>query len=125
MSRKLRGHVASRGIVGWYVSKAGLEFSSASLSDEEKDIVQAAIGRKKFRLWECFYNAQRIVRADKAAVLEYVEGYRFGQHGPIHHAWATIHGKVIDPTSSDGVAVDRDDEGRRCAVCSPSRSRCV
>jgi hypothetical protein len=99
-----RRNVSLHGPHGWYVAKVGVYFRSVILTVEEDDIVHAAVGRKKFRIRECFHNAQRIVMADKTETLEYVEGFRLHRGFYAHHAWASIHGKVIDPTNSDGVA---------------------
>jgi hypothetical protein len=90
-------------IIGWYLERAGTRLDSAPLTREEERIARAAVGtRRVFRLKECFHNAQRIVLADKTKTLPYVEGYRTEAHVPLPvlHAWATLHGKVIDPTPS-------------------------
>jgi hypothetical protein len=90
-------------IIAWYLERAGTRFDSAPLTREEERIARAAIGiRRVFRLKECFHNAQRIVLADRTKTLQYVEGYRTEAHIPLPvlHAWATLHGKVIDPTPS-------------------------
>jgi hypothetical protein len=97
--RTIRKHLPKHDIIGWYIAEAGIEFGSEPLTEKEERIVRAAIGRKVFREKECFHNAQRIVMADKTETLRYVEGYRLDDFA-IHHAWATINGKVIDTTPS-------------------------
>jgi hypothetical protein len=102
VSRRDDAGLSLDGIVGWYVEQAGTEFPSEPLTPDEERIARAAIGtRRVFRVMECFHNAQRIVLADKTKTLQYVEGYRIHRELAghfVHHAWATIHGKVIDPT---------------------------
>jgi len=93
---------------GWYVSKVGVYYPPASLTTEEEKVVRTAIGRKKFRLKECFANAVRIVIHDHSNCIQYVEGFLIRENSPsfaIHHGWAVINGKVIDPTNTDGVKV--------------------
>jgi len=94
----IRQLVALYGPHGWYVAEAGVRFLSTPLTDDEAVIARAAVGRRKFRIKQCFDNARRLVNGDKTKTLQYIEGFR--AHGGFAHlhAWVTIHGKVIDPT---------------------------
>jgi hypothetical protein len=85
-------------VPGW-LYKNGAPFTSAALTADEAAIVNAAAGRKDFPLGHCFQNAQKLVLSDKTGTLVYCEGYAL-KAGliPLHHGWATIHGKVIDFT---------------------------
>jgi hypothetical protein len=80
-----------------FIAGAGRNFRSARLTDQERQIVTAAIGRKQFRLRECFANACRLVLADRSGLLTYVEGYRASCPGGLH-GWAAINGKIVDVT---------------------------
>ena len=80
-----------------YVAVNGVEFESASLTEEEHDIVKQAMGRRVWRQQECFMNAQELALSDDRLV--YHEGYAVGSVGiPILHAWVAINGKVVDVT---------------------------
>jgi hypothetical protein len=84
---------------------------------------------------ECFHNAQRVVLADKTRTLQYVEGYRVHRELAghfAHHAWATINGKVIDPTpgpsrddAKDMVSVLKLGTRAPPAVCHQGCSYCL
>jgi len=100
----LRQNLALEGPAGWYVAEVGVIYASAELTDRERRIVNGAMGRKKFRMKQCFWNAQRLVLADKTKTLKYVEGFRCQDDGCTLHAWASINGKVIDPTTLDSDA---------------------
>lgn len=70
-----------------------------ALAEEEAQAVAdaAAFWSHGFAVKECFYNAQRLsVYSDRFL---YWEGYAWG-HAiiPVHHAWVTVGGKVVDLT---------------------------
>ena len=71
--------------------------------DEQKIIKKCWI--EKIPHW-CFSNTSRFVNEalfSNFKNVEYVEGYATKKeyYSPIEHAWATINGKVFDPTWSD------------------------
>lgn len=76
------------------------QIRSVELTDHETEaVLSAASGLGILRAKECFYNAQRLVMNDQSGLLKYVEGYGHGAAIiPMHHAWVTINGKVIDFT---------------------------
>lgn len=75
----------------------GLLYTREALTIEEQAIVDKARARKFFRPHGCFANAQRLVLADESGQLQYVEGYVLVMV-PIHHGFAVINGKVLEPT---------------------------
>lgn len=96
-ARRNAAVLAAGGPSLYFVKHEGRAFKRARLTDEEQAIVVRAIGRKRFRMRECFYNAQRIVQDDESEQIVYVEGYRASVPYGLH-AWAAINGKVIDVT---------------------------
>jgi len=85
------------------VLDSGRFFASSPLSDTQRSIVLAAVRRARstgaeFAPQRCFDNATRLVLADRMGELSYVEGFAIGTVMPVHHAWATIGGKVVDLT---------------------------
>lgn len=84
-----------------YLLDRGHEYLSAPLTAEERKQVFAAVDNwgKRFKLGECFYNAQVLLFYDQAETLTYCEGYACGPAGmPVLHAWLAINGKVVDLT---------------------------
>jgi len=67
--------------------------------DEAQTLADAAAAwHGGFAIKECFYNCQRLAVSAEGA-LRYWEGYAWGGAViPVHHAWVTINGKVIDLT---------------------------
>jgi hypothetical protein len=51
-----------------------------------------------FEVKECFYNAQALAMSDETETIRYHEGFALGHFFPVHHAWVTINGKVVDLT---------------------------
>lgn len=106
--RKLQGSPPK----GWnyssmyeYVFKRGRAFESAPLTYKEWQTVRELVEWTEMK--QCFFNCQRTiftinpawgVGGDKSP-FEYVEGYVIGDVAlPIHHAWLSLNGKVVDPT---------------------------
>lgn len=86
-----------------YVVDRGQAFTLDPLTSDEQAIVARAYRRTHFRPIPrgCFGNAQRLVLNDATMSLCYAEGYAASVNVvgfPVHHGWATINGKVIDPT---------------------------
>ncbi len=83
-----------------YVLDHGHEFVSTSLTAFERGIVHDALdGVADPQPNHCYRNAQAIVLADETATLTYYEGFAADDVGLVAaHAWASIHGKVIDVT---------------------------
>ena len=72
---------------------------SEALSPAELSVLLGAVDRARMRFVQkqCFYNAQ--ILALKEPSLQYVEGFAIGRSGfPVHHAWCTIGGKLVDLT---------------------------
>jgi hypothetical protein len=93
-----------------FILRHGRLYTPQELTPAERKIVTAAARRTKpFKIKECFYNAQKMLRADETDTLVYVEGYATSII-PIHHGWLTINDKVIDFTMRervDGKTVER------------------
>lgn len=81
-----------------FVLDRGVLSSSGVLTQEELRVLLRARSMKTFPSKACFYNAQRLVLADKTNSLVYNEGFAHSVFFPMHHAWATLNGKVIDLT---------------------------
>ena len=82
-----------------YLFVHGAESVVAPLSPEEVDIVRRAHHRLRFQMQGCYRNAQELVLRDASNTLQYVEGYGLGRACiPLMHGWATVNGKVVDPT---------------------------
>lgn len=88
-----------------FVLRCGEPFVSSPLDDSERRVVEEAVERvhasgQSLEVQQCFANAQMLVLSSGGR-LTYHEGYAQGSTGvPMHHAWASIHGKVIDLTWS-------------------------
>ena len=89
--------LARRDPVAQLALSEGRSFESRPVTDDEWSEV------RKVMRWttagECFENCTRAV-CRRPTQLEYVEGYVVpeGVSLPIHHAWLTVNGKVVDPT---------------------------
>jgi len=86
-----------------YVADKGRAFDSAPLTDEEREVVLAALEPLVDRGYffapkQCFHNSQLLKLSDRSGLLTYVEGFAFSGLLPVHHAWLTINGKVVDTT---------------------------
>lgn len=88
-----------------FVMQNGHVFSSEELTDEEAEIVKAAIEQAQSVGWEvhtmkqCYSNAQLVVLSDRSGQLHYAEGYAVGLASiAVQHGWVTINGKVVDVT---------------------------
>jgi hypothetical protein len=85
-----------------YVADRGVGFAPAALTADEEAVVRAAAQAAweagcRFRVKECYYNAQMLVSCDVTERLQYYEG--FGLHIiACLHGWAVINGKVVDLT---------------------------
>jgi hypothetical protein len=97
-----------------YVLKNGRVYEPNALDEYEQRIVfdAARIARKRgcaFPPKECFANSQALVLGGNGQI-KYVEGF-FRSVIPIHHAWASINGKVIDTTMRFGNPFGGTDHG--------------
>ena len=82
-----------------FVLDRGTWFVSGELSSSQTSIVLAAAARAgPMTPNHCFANASKLVLCDRSGELSYVEGFAMGQVMPVHHAWCSIGGKVIDLT---------------------------
>jgi len=84
-----------------FVLERGEAHKSEPLTAEEMEIVIAAVDTSgtRFKMKECFYNAQLLALYDPSTELVYHEGYAAGLAGvPMLHGWVTINGKVVDVT---------------------------
>lgn len=88
-----------------YVLDRGRQFDAATaLTADERDVVRAAAAEARaawactFEVRECFWNAQLLAMSDPTEALRYCEGFAQGHLIPVHHAWVTINGKVVDLT---------------------------
>ena len=83
-----------------FLIKHGTRYLPQPLTTEELKAVKSLIGTGgKFQAKQCFYNSGSIATSS-VGTLQYVEGYCMSGNIPIpiHHAWNTINGKVIDVT---------------------------
>ena len=70
---------------------------STPLTEEEQDALFKTADRVgPFLQKQCFHNAQMLAMTNPD--LKYVEGYAQGRVIPVHHAWVTLNGKLIDLT---------------------------
>jgi len=84
-----------------YVLDHGNPLASHPLTHEERDIVFSAVeaSGSRFKIQECFHNAQKVALADSTGTLRYCEGLAMGlSHWPVLHGWVAINGKVVDLT---------------------------
>ena len=85
-----------------YILDRGSIYHSASLTADERKVVQDAIAAcpsKRFRMGHCYYNAQILVAYDRTGQLQYCEGVASGwTRVPLLHGWVVINGKVVDLT---------------------------
>jgi len=88
-----------------YVLDRGRVFDSATaLTADEVDVVRVAAEEAEamhgcaFQTRDCFWNAQVLAMSDPTETVRYCEGFAQGHVFPVHHAWATIGGKVVDLT---------------------------
>lgn len=92
----LAGHVLAHGV----------EAESVSLSEEQSKTASFLGSCFEAQPKQCFYNAQFICllalsNGELLSRLKYVEGYALaGSVLPVHHAWVTLDGAVIDLTLS-------------------------
>jgi hypothetical protein len=67
-------------------------------------VLESLHGGPPFRAGECFKNCQGLLERFKdilsveASPIRYVEGFVIYSPIPIHHAWLSISGKIVDPT---------------------------
>ena len=95
--------LAGRIPVARYVLKHGRIYLSATMTSKELARALEAMDRagspRSWRMRECFWNAQRLVVSGNDSGLRYVEGYvLLHRVHAIHHAWASLNGKVLDVT---------------------------
>ena len=82
-----------------YVLDRGCPYGSSSpLTPEELNAVLSVAGGRRWRIKECFHNAQMLAAMDISGRLKYVEGYAIGHLVPVLHAWVSVNGKVVDLT---------------------------
>lgn len=116
--------VAMRSMQGWkppwgfkygsieeFVLTNGRLFPSKKPTAEQVAYVKSLSGRQRYRMKECFSNAQRLLMQELMIPeaerrLHYAEGYLAGTIFPVHHGWLILDGEiVIDPTmKADGTA---------------------
>ena len=83
----------------------GREYRSAPLTEAQREVVEAALRCVRFALKgfdraQCFANPQKLIMSDGSRTLVYVEGFCQPRgFPPLHHGWAALDGKVIDPTA--------------------------
>jgi hypothetical protein len=81
------------------ILSAGSFSSPEDLTKEQQAYVNRFVNAVNPQVKQCFMNAQRLVSMEGGNRIQYHEG--FGAfHFPIHHAWNTIDGKIIDITWS-------------------------
>jgi len=82
-----------------YVLDRGRLYESSRLTEDEEKSLMGVIGEygRPFKQRECFYNAQMLVLTDHTKTLRFAEGFAVGVI-PVHHAWVTLNGKVVDLT---------------------------
>jgi len=84
----------------------GRAFEPEALTTDELSLLEGHAARlgtplEGFERKQCFFNAQRLVTAGPDGPL-YCEGYCYPKGGiPVHHAWLTLNGKVVDVTLHD------------------------
>jgi len=84
-----------------FVRDRGTYEVSAPLTREQREYIRSLTKGERFRVRECFANAQRLVLADARAErrLRYREGFALATTLPVLHAWVVLDGeRVIDPT---------------------------
>ena len=70
-----------------YVLDRGCPYGSSSpLTPEELNAVLSVAGGRRWRIKECFHNAQMLAAMDISGRLKYVEGYAIGHLVPVLHA---------------------------------------
>ena len=91
--------------VAGYVLREGRPFGSSPLTQEEKEYIDICNWREH-RKRDCYYNAQMTAMSmpPRAGIrLLYAEGFvNTGNGVPIHHAWLSLNGKVVDTTLRTG-----------------------
>lgn len=86
------------------VLSQGVPYQSAALTAAEEAALHTALDRAgiRFPMKQCFSNAQRLwqyASGDDRFHFRYVEGWATTELDvPLHHAWLSLHGKVIDLT---------------------------
>lgn len=86
-----------------YLTDNGKAFShSECLTEEQKELVERMCLAFEPKAKQCFFNSQYmslILGAQLGARLKYCEGFFCRKGGiPVHHAWLTLDGKLIDVT---------------------------
>ncbi len=87
--------------------KVGRQFHPDALTAAECAVVEQAAKLAGAELGgfprkKCFGNSQKLAAFDMSGGLTYVEGYVCLNGGiPVHHAWVSLEGKVIDVTLRD------------------------
>lgn len=96
--------------------RKGQEYNHVPLTKEENAHIKRLIaywnrGRSAFKVNQCYKNAQRLATTHKMfSIMDGVSPHKFGYHEgyvastklvvPIHHAWNTINGKIVDLTAA-------------------------
>jgi len=89
-----------------YVLENGSEIGSEPLTEEQRDIVDYFLIHFEPKAKECFFNAMfccMVANRDSelASRIKYCEGFAECKSPfPVHHAWITLDGKVVDLTLS-------------------------
>ena len=92
--------------VSRYVLENGSDMASEPLTEEQRDIVFEIVSQFEPQAKECFFNAMyccmvSVWDSDILTRIKYCEGYVQARSPfPVHHAWITVDGKVVDLTLS-------------------------
>ncbi len=86
-----------------YLTDNGKTFThSECLTEEQQDLVETMCIAFEPQAKQCFFNAQYMSLMSSAQLgerLKYCEGFFCRKGGiPVHHAWLTLDGKLIDVT---------------------------
>lgn len=85
------------GLEDYLLDRGTSEWTDEPLTQEEAGYLAEVTDRRSFQLKQCFYNSQML--AVETQRLQYYEGYAVGMSPlPVHHAWLSLNGKIIDLT---------------------------
>lgn len=90
-----------------FLLKHGRVFEPSHLIADEERVLERQVALldttlDAFPRKQCFSNSQQLVTPGPDDALTYCEGYYYLRGGiPVHHAWVSLNGKVIDVTLRD------------------------
>lgn len=96
-----RGHHGQAAFISVedFTASRGQSWCSSVMTPDQVDAVKRSVAasRCQLRQRECFYNAQRVVLADRSGRLAYAEGMALPQciPFPVHHGWIVVDGSVV------------------------------